>query len=178
MRKLCPKCGHVNHQATGAPMEECPACGVIYDKARPADAAMARPRPTAEQQAAVNAALGKAALTLLGLGAVAWLAWSLVSWWPSEAEQAATRAQLEQQTAERLAAEQRARQLDAVALRVEIARQAEARYEIARRNGTPMDACVHAGFVKAAWLETGIADTYAYWTQRTTDECARAGLPR
>jgi hypothetical protein len=31
----CPKCDFVNAQATGAAMEECPKCGVIYAKAKP-----------------------------------------------------------------------------------------------------------------------------------------------
>jgi len=35
MIKTCPKCDHVNRNATGAADEECPNCGVIYAKAQP-----------------------------------------------------------------------------------------------------------------------------------------------
>lgn len=35
MIKTCPKCDHVNRNATGAVDEECPNCGVIYAKAQP-----------------------------------------------------------------------------------------------------------------------------------------------
>lgn len=34
MSETCPKCKHVNPMATGAVTEACPACGVIYAKAR------------------------------------------------------------------------------------------------------------------------------------------------
>lgn len=51
---VCPKCNKLNANATGAPDEACPHCGVIYAKARvgaPAPSAPAR-KPVARQPVA------------------------------------------------------------------------------------------------------------------------------
>lgn len=32
MLKTCLKCGHPNHEATGAELEPCPSCGAIYSR--------------------------------------------------------------------------------------------------------------------------------------------------
>ncbi|HMN55621.1 MAG TPA: hypothetical protein PKE15_00105 [Ottowia sp.] len=36
MNRTCVKCGDINLQASGEPMEACPACGAIYSKAKSA----------------------------------------------------------------------------------------------------------------------------------------------
>ena len=40
---VCPKCNKLNANATGAPDEACPHCGVIYAKARPGALPVAAP---------------------------------------------------------------------------------------------------------------------------------------
>ncbi len=32
MERSCPKCGHLNLNATGEPLDTCPACGLIYSR--------------------------------------------------------------------------------------------------------------------------------------------------
>jgi len=56
MTIICPKCGHANHQPTGAADEACPSCGVIYAKARVAAHfnAQRAPRPAPRPQRPVN----------------------------------------------------------------------------------------------------------------------------
>lgn len=52
------------------------------------------------------------------------------------------------------------------------------KYEIAKRSGNAMDACVHAGFVAAAWLEAKNEAEYQRWKGTESDDCASAGLRR
>jgi hypothetical protein len=51
-------------------------------------------------------------------------------------------------------------------------------YDIAKRNGTKIDACVHAGFVSAAYLQA--KDEEGYQRAKATEkaDCRRAGVPQ
>lgn len=51
-------------------------------------------------------------------------------------------------------------------------------YEIAKRNGTRMDVCVHAGLVAAAYLQAKDEGKYREWKATEKSDCAAAGLPR
>jgi hypothetical protein len=51
-------------------------------------------------------------------------------------------------------------------------------YEIAKRNGTRMDVCVHAGLVSAAYLQAKDEEKYREWKTTEKADCAAAGLPR
>jgi hypothetical protein len=59
-----------------------------------------------------------------------------------------------------------------------VASDAEAEYRIAKRNGTAMDACVHAGFVAAAYLQAKDETDYRQWKTIEASDCAAAGLSR
>ncbi len=50
-------------------------------------------------------------------------------------------------------------------------------YEIAKRDGSPMDACVHAGMVAAAYLQAKDEPNYQQWKATERADCAAAGLP-
>ena len=50
-------------------------------------------------------------------------------------------------------------------------------YEIAKRSGTKMDICVHAGFVAAAYLQAKDEDKYREWKATERVDCSAAGLP-
>jgi len=50
-------------------------------------------------------------------------------------------------------------------------------YEIAKRSGTPMDACVHAGIVRAAYLQAKDEDNYQKWQSVERRDCQNAGMP-
>jgi hypothetical protein len=51
-------------------------------------------------------------------------------------------------------------------------------YEMAKRNGSPMDVCVLAGFVSAAYLQAKDEPNYAKWKQIERTDCAKAGVSR
>lgn len=51
-------------------------------------------------------------------------------------------------------------------------------YNIAARNGTAVDRCVHAGIVAAAFLQANDEANYARWKSREEADCAAAGVPR
>lgn len=59
-----------------------------------------------------------------------------------------------------------------------VARDAVAQYEIAKRSGTQMDRCVHAGLVKAAFLQAKKETEFTSWNQIEKTDCAKAGVPR
>jgi len=50
-------------------------------------------------------------------------------------------------------------------------------YGIAKRNGTPIDACAHAGMVAAAYLQAKDEPSYAQWKKTEKADCAKAGTP-
>lgn len=49
-------------------------------------------------------------------------------------------------------------------------------YNIAKRSGSKMDACVQAGFVSAAYLQAKDEDGYKHWKDVEKADCKRAGL--
>ena len=51
-------------------------------------------------------------------------------------------------------------------------------YFIAKRAGKPMDACVHAGIVAAAYLQAKDESLYRLWKQTEKQDCVNAGLSR
>lgn len=55
---------------------------------------------------------------------------------------------------------------------------AEERYAIVSRDGSPMEICVHAGIVASAWVHAKSEGMYQYWKQIEREDCARAGLQR
>lgn len=50
-------------------------------------------------------------------------------------------------------------------------------YDIAKRNGDKMQACVQAGFVKAAFLQAKDEGNYKKWMATEKTDCAAAGMP-
>lgn len=59
----------------------------------------------------------------------------------------------------------------------QVATDAVAQYEIARRQGDPIQVCVQAGFVSASYLQA--KDEARYVAAKATEkaDCARAGMP-
>ena len=51
-------------------------------------------------------------------------------------------------------------------------------YDIAKRSGSAMDACVHAGMVAAAYLQAKDEPNYQRWKSTESSDCTTAGLPR
>lgn len=52
-------------------------------------------------------------------------------------------------------------------------------YEIAKRNGaTPIDTCVQAGLVSAAYLQAQDESNYSKWKSIEKSDCERAGVPQ
>lgn len=51
-------------------------------------------------------------------------------------------------------------------------------YDIARTSGNPIDVCVHAGMVSAAYLQAKDDSNYAAWKKIETRDCDAAGVPR
>ncbi len=58
-----------------------------------------------------------------------------------------------------------------------VARDVIDQYKIAKRSGGPMDACVHAGLVKAVFLQAKDEDKYKEWQAVERADCSAAGLP-
>ncbi len=59
-----------------------------------------------------------------------------------------------------------------------VAADAVTQYEIAKRNGSQIDACVQAGMVAAAYLQAKDEAHYQQWKQTEKADCAKAGVPR
>lgn len=59
-----------------------------------------------------------------------------------------------------------------------VADDAVTQYEIANRSGTRMDACVHAGFVSAAFIQAKDEPSYQKWKAIEKKDCGRAGIPQ
>ena len=57
-----------------------------------------------------------------------------------------------------------------------VALDAEKQYEIAKRNGTPMDAYVQAGLVSAAYLQANDEINYKKWKKIEKEEAKNAGV--
>jgi len=58
----------------------------------------------------------------------------------------------------------------------QVATDAVAQYQIAKRGGSSMDACVQAWIVAAAYLQAKDEPNYQKWKKIESDECGRAGL--
>ena len=59
-----------------------------------------------------------------------------------------------------------------------VATDAVAQYEMAKRQGDPIQTCVQAGFVSAAWLQARNEPQYVAAKATEKADCARAGIPR
>ncbi|MGV7194686.1 hypothetical protein [Xanthomonas axonopodis] len=57
-----------------------------------------------------------------------------------------------------------------------VASDAVAQYEIARREGDPVQICVQAGLASSAYLQAQQEDLYRTWKARERSDCARAGV--
>ena len=51
-------------------------------------------------------------------------------------------------------------------------------YAITVRQGTPIDICVHAGMVSAAYLQAKDESNYRKWKAKEAEDCNRAGVPQ
>jgi len=60
----------------------------------------------------------------------------------------------------------------------QVAADMHAQYQIAARNGSPIDVCVQAGLVSAALLQAKDEEKYRDWKRVEERDCARAGVPR
>lgn len=49
-------------------------------------------------------------------------------------------------------------------------------YQIAKRDGNRVDVCVHAGLVKAAYLQAKDEENYKAWVRTERTDCAEAGV--
>lgn len=58
-----------------------------------------------------------------------------------------------------------------------VATDSVAQYEIAKCQGDPMQVCVQAGFVSAAWLQAKNEPQYNSWKATEKADCAKAGVP-
>lgn len=67
-------------------------------------------------------------------------------------------------------------QVDSIS--VQVAKDAEAQYEIAKRQGDKMQICVQAGMVSAAHLQAKDEANYSKWKDIQDVDCQAAGLPK
>jgi hypothetical protein len=51
-------------------------------------------------------------------------------------------------------------------------------YEIAKRQGDPIQICVQAGFVTAAFLQAKDEANYQRWKKTEAEDCRKAGVPK
>jgi hypothetical protein len=58
----------------------------------------------------------------------------------------------------------------------QVANDAVTQYGIAKRSGTPMDACVHAGLVAASFLQAKDEASYQQWKSIEKTDCRSAGM--
>lgn len=59
-----------------------------------------------------------------------------------------------------------------------MASDAVTQYEIAKRSGSAIDACVQAGFVSAAYLQAKDESNYQRWKGTEKIDCLAAGINR
>ncbi len=62
-------------------------------------------------------------------------------------------------------------------LMASVARDAVNQYRIAQREGDPIQTCVQAGLVSAAYLQAQDEPNYVHWKDVQRTDCARAGMP-
>lgn len=60
----------------------------------------------------------------------------------------------------------------------QVVKDAEEQYRIASESGSPIDKCVHAGLVSAAYIQAKDQDGYRGAKVIENLDCANAGLPR
>lgn len=60
----------------------------------------------------------------------------------------------------------------------QVAQDAVNQYRMAERNGNPIDVCVHAGFVAAAYSQANDESNYRKWKRIEESDCREAGVPR
>lgn len=58
-----------------------------------------------------------------------------------------------------------------------VAADATKQYEIAARQGDPIQVCVQAGIVAAAHLQANNESEYRLWKETEANDCRRAGVP-
>ncbi len=59
-----------------------------------------------------------------------------------------------------------------------VATDAVQQYNIAKRQGDPVQICVQAGLVSAAYLQAKDEANYQVWKATERNDCRRAGMPR
>jgi hypothetical protein len=59
-----------------------------------------------------------------------------------------------------------------------VATDAVAQYDIAKRNGDPIQTCVQAGMVSAAFLQAKDETNFNQWKATEKADCAKAGMPK
>ena len=59
-----------------------------------------------------------------------------------------------------------------------VSRDAVDQYNIAKRQGDPIQVCVQAGLVSAAYLQEKNESSYQNWKSIQKSDCARAGIPQ
>jgi hypothetical protein len=59
----------------------------------------------------------------------------------------------------------------------QVADDAIKQYQIAKRDGSASDACVHAGIVADAYLQAKDEADYQQWKATENSDCALAGVP-
>lgn len=67
---------------------------------------------------------------------------------------------------------------DTSSIESQVAQDAVAQFQIAKRSGDPMQACVHAGLVSAAFLQAKDETSYRKWLAIEKQECTAAGVPQ
>jgi hypothetical protein len=60
----------------------------------------------------------------------------------------------------------------------QVATDAVSQYNIAKRQGDPMQVCVQAGTVSAAYLQAKDEANYQTWKRTEAQDCKRAGVPQ
>lgn|SRR5690606_2473892 len=60
----------------------------------------------------------------------------------------------------------------------QVAQDAVNQYNIAKQQGDPIQICVQAGFVSAAYLQAQDQANYNRWKSTEAADCERAGIPR
>lgn len=65
---------------------------------------------------------------------------------------------------------------DMAKIEQQVADDAVRQYRLAKSNGDPMDACIQAGMVTAAYLQAKDEANYQTWKNTEHDDCAKAGM--
>jgi predicted nucleic acid-binding Zn-ribbon protein len=177
VHKTCPKCHHVNAAATGDPLDECPACGVIYAKAQPraatSAASAAAPSTPAAAPAAAALPLGQRLAGLAVLAALVGIVWVATSG-PSSAP---VRPLVQPQDPDiQAAAQQLVQREQAQRLADGAAADAMRDYVSLASEGTAIERCVQAYVVLLLVQRAQRQDLVAEWQRRERADCAAAGM--